>query len=403
LVVHFADIAGYIKDNLHSGDLKEELPLDVAAELEYLVEKETALFKSNLAVSVFTHNGVEPIPEYISYCLAQLVSVCDQLSVFLERRGGDFNAGAERHSPEINMIRDALAGLMDLFQFIVEEYAVYLKKDFKLPKSYIGYFYPILKMDANEILLALENRKANAELLEMLKLYFNNCFCPGTGSVTKHEMDYLRFFVSQVYAFVKAPGTGSFTAGLTHLLFDLNFNCFSFITYYQQELFKKMRAQKSVYNKLNFIADTLRGLKSGNLLTDEGCNLKFNSTRSYFINLLNEEFQTSLMLMFAEKQVQVKGKLPLNLAVPQIGLLVQAFDAVGMYGCSADEVFKFISRNCTSKRQSILSYKSMSNKSYAVDQNTAKMIKQLLLKMIAFIDRKFFPVIVSVVLSAYTV
>jgi len=141
LVIHFADIAGYIKDNLHPGYLKEELPLNVAAELEYQVEKETLLFKSNLAISVFTHNGVEPIPEYMSYCLAQLVSVREQLSVFLERRGGDFNAGTEQYSPEISMVGHAFGGLLDVFQSRI--YSFFNVARLAVAQAYCLTVYPI--------------------------------------------------------------------------------------------------------------------------------------------------------------------------------------------------------------------------------------------------------------------
>jgi hypothetical protein len=54
-------------------------------------------------------------------------------------------------------------------------------------------------------------------------------------------------------------------------------------------------------------------------------------------------------------------------------------------------VFKFFSRNFETKRQKSVSAGSLSKEYYSTSQVTAAVVRDMLQKMIARIDRNFFP------------
>ncbi|GAA4326250.1 hypothetical protein GCM10023149_28930 [Mucilaginibacter gynuensis] len=109
------------------------------------------------------------------------------------------------------------------------------------------------------------------------------------------------------------------------------------------------------------------------------------------INKLESKlFQEEINLPVAGKKVL------LQLPVAQIAFFARLFvDGKLLNGLSLTELFDFISKNFSSKKQSVISPGSLSKEYYSPEQVTAGRVRGFLLDMVAYINRHFFPLLAA--------
>jgi hypothetical protein len=94
-------------------------------------------------------------------------------------------------------------------------------------------------------------------------------------------------------------------------------------------------------------------------------------------------------------------KLPLELSVSHLAFMTRLFVDEKLYGATPlTDIFKFLARNYTTKRQATISPGSLSKEFYSTDQQAAARVRGILQNMVARINRNYFPV--TVVASAIT-
>jgi hypothetical protein len=90
-------------------------------------------------------------------------------------------------------------------------------------------------------------------------------------------------------------------------------------------------------------------------------------------------------------------KIGLNLSVSELACLVRLFFESGLFlETGITEILKSIPLHFAAKRQASISEGSFSTKYYSSEQKAAARIKALLLKMIAWLNKHYFPVVVAV-------
>lgn len=94
-------------------------------------------------------------------------------------------------------------------------------------------------------------------------------------------------------------------------------------------------------------------------------------------------------------------KLPLELSVSHLAFMTRLFVDEKLYGATPlTDIFKFLARNYTTKRQATISPGSLSKEFYSTDQQAAARVRGILQNMVARINRNYFPV--TVVASTIT-
>ena len=87
-------------------------------------------------------------------------------------------------------------------------------------------------------------------------------------------------------------------------------------------------------------------------------------------------------------------KLSLNLSVAHLACLTRLFFEENLFNnARLTGIFKFIACHYSTKRQTDISTGSLSKEYYSTSQVTAAVVRGILLKMVARINRNFFPVL----------
>ncbi|MXV16075.1 hypothetical protein [Hufsiella ginkgonis] len=180
--------------------------------------------------------------------------------------------------------------------------------------------------------------------------------------------------------------------GLTDLLLRMNFNTSPFIAFYQSKLQAAVDAIPDASLRLAAIADKATKLRKSPL-SSRACCPGRPSVRESALETLHELFVNTLVCgLFQPVRDEPGTKLALNFSVAQLALFVKLQADEGLFrACSVTQLLKFTVRNYRSKRQDDFSYRTLSKEYYGANQVTAAVVRDLLVRMVARIDRNFFP------------
>jgi hypothetical protein len=176
----------------------------------------------------------------------------------------------------------------------------------------------------------------------------------------------------------------------------LNFNHLDFWCYKQDCL--KFRADGlPVAEAIALLKGELRRLAPDNVTGNPVYAAGWPSLSRMTGTWLQEELAALDLLAEKERAVGSPGKLPLDLSVAQLACIVKLFHGDAML--SLKQVFDFIAAHFSTKKQAAISPGSLSKEYYSIDQKTAAVIRDKLSRMIARINRDYFPVMVAAGLS----
>ena len=118
-----------------------------------------------------------------------------------------------------------------------------------------------------------------------------------------------------------------------------------------------------------------------------------------------ESEQKILIQDFAVKQILPAGhplKLRLQLPVSHLAFLIRLLSKENIFGLvPLTNIFSFFTANFNTKRQETLSAGGLSKEFYTSNMVTAAEVRALLSKMIARINRDYFPVWVAVCITVF--
>ena len=91
-------------------------------------------------------------------------------------------------------------------------------------------------------------------------------------------------------------------------------------------------------------------------------------------------------------EMNFSNKIELKLTVAQLALLIRLLYEEGVFAMkNIAGLLRFFSRHFMSKKQEHISYGSMNKLYYSGDQFTGYAVRELLLRMVAKINKMFFP------------
>jgi len=169
----------------------------------------------------------------------------------------------------------------------------------------------------------------------------------------------------------------------------MNFNHHSFCQWYQ-EVIEVKKSSLRPHDQLAMLTKQLLMLKSMPVMLTMSFDPKVLPINSQLENWLNEYIRHET----AQPDIpdEPPGKIELKLTVAQLALLIRLLyeeDVFAMKNIAA--LLKFFSNHFMSKKQEHISYGSMNKLYYSGDQFTGYAVREILLKMVAKINKMFFP------------
>ncbi|MDB5088032.1 MAG: hypothetical protein JWR09_2026 [Mucilaginibacter sp.] len=313
------------------------------------------------------------------------------------------------HQEGIREISDTLSGfvpqpaafkllnkeLIALIDFQQKFFGNFFNQDAVAPTAY--HCNVVERLGDAIILLQEDLGKAfiDGQLKDCLLSYFEKMMPPGERKgFTFRSLFYFETLVLELHAMNLAKAGEAANRLLERKLTELNFNQIDFLIYRQQQtrlLFKDID-QIEKLNILNAENAALKLLPRSSMIYDSD----WPSFSVMFSGWLAEEITDTEMIIQREANY-LQEKLPLNLSVAHLACFLKLFFDEHLFkNSSLKDVFKFMSRNFETKRQPVISAGSLSKEFYSTGQVTAAVVRDMLQKMVARIDRSFFPVLVVI-------
>ena len=185
-------------------------------------------------------------------------------------------------------------------------------------------------------------------------------------------------------------------ASLAELLVEFDFNHLEVFAWLQQDIILHLKG-KLDKKKVKYMEQKLLALPKA----DSTQTSRFNHKWPPIVSMLSLWLETELSELkpqVVDKITFQENKLKFKLEIPEshMACLIRMLKLEKRLGnIPLTEIFKFISDNFSTTRALKLSPGGISKEYYSVNQITAAEVKDLLQKMIARINRDYFPVVVA--------
>jgi len=287
-------------------------------------------------------------------------------------------------------VKDELISLIN-YQF--QYFKNHLDADLVSPRLYRIYKLASLDRIVNDLMQKLKHSAIDEKLRNIVESYLEEMrrMDPAIYD-TYHSLNYFEKFMSELLRL------NLVTLGAEDLLIlkliNLNFNHAGFYSYLRNKICMEIAHLDKV------AAIQLLEMEKGAIVHRLHDNLIYDKAWPGITEMLsaflNEEIQkinALSSLVPYDRQAPVT-KLNLDLSVAHLALLIKLFfEENFLKNNTLTSVFKFVSRNYSTKRQLNISPASLSKEFYSVNQVTAAVVRDMLQKMIARINRTFFPVL----------
>lgn len=258
-----------------------------------------------------------------------------------------------------------LSAVLDLNHFLLRYFKTYLDPEMKIPDAIVPDIRKQMKMAAERLRLV-----EDPPLRACLMAYSANT--AQAAYMSYRQKDYF-FAVCDAVSKTEAVG---------ETLFTLNFNHPLFCRWQQAQLewqWKGLTGQR----RLDLIKKQLIAVKSTPLIAGTSYDPRLPSVVA--------QTENWLMAVISQETEQAQ-KLGLQITVAQLALLIRLLSEEGYFASqNIAELLRFFATHCTTKKQTQISYGSMNKLYYSADQFTAFAIRAMLLKMVARINKMFFP------------
>ena len=295
--------------------------------------------------------------------------------------------GFERSENELykSKLEGLNVALVSLIRFMAERFAPHFDRTAVAPQSFhIETFATLAEHN-----LSLQNDIARSQIDPSLKKslsdYLSEMIKPAPATrYTFGSLFYYQNFVEKLSAMKISRFGNGLDRQLAGNLVSLNFNQLDFMLYHANVIMQQVGKD---FNKLKLTRDYYKWC----VPDTEPCYTSWPPITSMLAGWLDEE-------LAAVKAVPaVSEKLSLNLSVAHLACLTRLFFEENIYNSQAlTAIFKFIAGHFQTKRQTRISTGSLSKEYYSINQVTAAVVRDKLLKMVARINHDYFPAVVVI-------
>ena len=252
-----------------------------------------------------------------------------------------------------------------------------------------------LKDQTEKVLTLVNASRIDPALKECMLPYLNQlCSCSTAISLTYRQLTYAEQWITTLLTTYQE--NQQLTDGkVIQTLRQLNFNHLGFFSFFKQQTHARF-ATKCNADRLKIIDEEISNCLPVTALTSLAYDPNWPTIDQLVKGWLLEEkaMKRGLSLTTA--------KLPLNLSVAQLACFLRVFFEENIFGqANLSELFKFIAGHYTTKRQQAISPGSLSKEFYSVSQVNAAVTRDFLQKMLARINKHYFPVWAAIIVSVF--
>lgn len=313
---------------------------------------------------------------YFCYQLKGITEIADTLQCFLKNQ------------------HEAREWLLSLIDHLRTYYAEYLQLDSHAPAVYRDRLIGQLAGDISLITAALNGGRLSPALTICIKTWLKEISANQVNlRYTFRSLDYVAAAVTELAGLSwRSP---DIEGSLVAFLIRINYNNLAFFNYLQRRLIEN--ASQSETGGLSL--KCLWKQRAELMATPEqqiAYAPSWPSVKRMIGDWLNEQIRVTLLLEKANGGIKNNNdeKLTLNLSVAYLACLIKLLYEEDVFGTqSLSSIFQFFCDHFKTTRQPLVSAKSLSKEFYSIDLHSATRIRDLLQKMIARINRNFFPVL----------
>ncbi len=331
--------------------------------------------------SMFSDSSDQTLQRYFSFHLEGIREISDTL----------FEAHGDNE--QIAQLQQELISLIDYQR---KYFRKFFDEDAIAPKAYYRNLIETLAPAVALLTNDLQTTAADTRLKECVLSYMDDMLnSTENATFTYKALFYFESVVVALHGLHLAKASANINQRICDQLSALNFNHLGFFTYRRQQLLSQTD-DPDLWKKLEKLQDEFTILKyhPDNTLSYDPAWPPLGQMLSGWIT---DEINYTREKLRAENAV-LHEKLGLNVSVAQLAFLAKLlFQENLCLNPNLSAVFKFFSRNFEAKRQKLISAGSFSKEFYSTSQVTAAVVRDLLLKMVARINRDFFPVMAAAV------
>ncbi len=378
-----------------SGISLEKLKVQITLEAERLTEVMTR--------AIFSLEKEKVVERYVQYHQKGIIDLADQLLPHFASYEGLPNAGQVRP-----VIQHFISTLFKLLNFIERYFSKYFSLDEKIPDSYRQLSSGELSAPITAVLNLAEARTGSAALVSCLYSYLAPfCTLSYPEKLNYRSLIYLKGFTAELKQVLDLQEIKDWELKIWKTLIYLNFNHLAFLTYYQDKISLELQDAGSDEHVVHTLQYYLSLVKS--LQTKPG----FSYDPAWpSVKIMMETWLTDQIAMCgipssapfgtAPKTNESSEKMSLNVSVAHLACLIRLlFEENFFTTASLTDILKFISKHYRSKRQEYISQGSLSKEYYSINQVTAAMVRDLLHRMIASINKNHFPVWLAICVTGF--
>jgi hypothetical protein len=284
--------------------------------------------------------------------------------------------------------------LLSLIDHIEVYYRKYIDMDTNAPAAFHARLVNRLAAEIHGIREGLQVAGVDDRLINCILCWLDDMSVVGLN--VHYTFRSLSYMVKLVH---RIAGLNWHSADIEHQLVlsfhHADFNHLSFLTYLQNQILSVAAALPDPGEKLDYLqrqkAEMMSCPREINTIYDPS----WPPVRVMMAEWLNEEiFLTETAIKNSRVETgEREGKLKFNMSVAYLACLIKLFYEEGLFGSqNLSAIFKFFAANCESKKQMTISAMSLSKELYTLDHHTAAHVLEILKRMMARINRDFFPV-----------
>ena len=377
-------------------DPKNEAEYPLSADLPAIreqIELECARVRESLNKVIFTQAKENLTERYIQFHQTGIIQLADQLQSYF----------SSRNQAEKQVITGFfITRLFDLLSYIERYFSKYFNPDARIPDAYrlvaLKQLGGTVSFVLSLVMERLSSPSLKACLSDYLRSFSEDRFPEG---LSFRDLIYLKSFLNETEQLFRAKEVTYWDARLSASLVYLNFNHLGFFTYYQDLIRSELENAVTRDQYLVVLSGHLAQLKGQQSKPAYSYRPAWPNIKTMLETWLNDEVTMTALQRVkgtvpAAAEQGGSDKLVLNLSVAQIACFTHLLYEENCYATpSVTDILKFTARHYQSKRQDHISTGSLSKEYYGISQVTAAVVRDLLQKMIARINKSYFPLWVA--------
>lgn len=358
-------------------------------DLTKLISSEVERIKQTFIHEVFSFEDERHLERYIQYHQQALIRLLDKAALHSE-------SGSSQERDGFKMLH---TGLENLLSFVERHFTKYFDQDVKAPEGYIKVASSDLKKAAQRIDKALSERKADPRLNVLLTQVLREIFeRSDENTITYRMVLYAKTVVKEINSLLtRSEPMQDINEELRQLLYYLNYNSVKVLTYHAHfitALIDAAETRSEKIEKLSFILKKLNQaqVNPGMRYYPPGPSLK-DQLNSY----INEEieYQEKLQQLNAPSPDRPHNpfssgfRLKFDASVSQLAYLLRVLvETKIIINNNLTQVLQFFARYVETQQSDSVSFGSLRSKFYTLETGTRDSVRNMLLSMLQYIDRR---------------